>query len=181
LKGFSLKKVLILTIVILYFLVGTNAWSVTLGGNADPFLFKNEGETYERFYIHPEEVKALNWLSSRNPDAVYCDRYGVIRAVSYGNFIDAARYKYETGKTYAGSRKVYALRYEFLNETWYLESLKDKIIFLRYENVVMEQFKFLYKDQVITVALDQMTGFNSLLSQKQRIYYYDNGIVEILL
>jgi len=178
-KGISLKNVLTITIAILYFLVGTNAWSVALGGNADPFLFKNEGENYERFYIHPEEVEALTWLSSRNPDAVYCDRYGVIRSVSYGNFIDAERYEHETGKTYVGSRKVYALRYELLNETSYLESLKDKIIFLRYENVVMKQFKFLYKDEVITIKLDQIPSFNFLLSQKAKIY--DDVTVEIYL
>ena len=178
-NGGAIKKILAIMLVIMYFLVGTNAWSVAFGGNADPFLFKNQGENYEKFYVYPQEVHALTWLSSYNPNVVYCDRYGLTRAVGYGSFVDVEKFKGETGEKYLGSRQVYALKYDLLNDTSYLQSLKDKIIFLRYENTQMKQYKFLYGDDVITVNSTQPTNLELLLSQKQKIY--DNGIAEVFL
>ncbi|MFQ5910670.1 MAG: DUF2206 domain-containing protein [Thermoplasmata archaeon] len=80
--------------VFMFILIGTKVLPAAIEGSTGTAVqFDLSGPTYQRFYTSEEEVSAVSFLSSIKASLVYADRYGVLRLVAYGGYIDFERYQ----------------------------------------------------------------------------------------
>jgi len=122
-----------------------------------------EGDRYNEFYIHDQEVAAARWLVKHNEDSVniYSDDFGVKRV--YWGYLDDRKARGITIK---------------LSET---KKVNHGYIYLRYENVINKKFYFRrYGEKVgerSRIISKYLKEFSYLFNKAEKIY--DNAYSEI--
>lgn len=140
-------------ISILFFLSLTGVISQILGGYPAQLQLNNSGQYYDIYYLHPQEITAIQWLA----DNVPADAGGQIQSE-----VETDRYNFSPFQKFVGVNLV--------NDIYPTLLRKDAFIFIGYTTVQKEQSTFLYEGDLITYRYP--TG---LLNATKDLLYSSNG------
>jgi len=141
------------TTAILFFLSLTGVFPQVFGGYPAQLNLNNSGLYYDIYYLHPQEVAAIEWLQ----DDVSTNTLGQIQSE-----VETDRYTFNEVQTFTGLSPV--------NDIFPTLLRRDAYIFLGYTTVTKDQATFSYSGDLITYQYPI-----GMLNSTRDIVYSSNG------
>jgi uncharacterized membrane protein len=79
----NIRDILIASLILLFFLF-QSGFVYQLTNQPSTSAFSNNALAYRMWYVHPQEIQSIQWLSNLNPEKIYADHNSLLRIWSYG-------------------------------------------------------------------------------------------------
>ena len=148
-NGSQVRAYLIILLILIPYSMFTSGLMYQLFGVGSSIILNSEGERYDTAYVHDQESYGAKWLSHNRQQnlQIHADPGGYLRLTSQGGF----------SKSLINSYSVFTRK----------EALRKGYIYLRYYNIVADEFLEAYGDA------HNMTKYSDIFIRKSKIY--DNG------
>jgi len=140
-------------VAIFFFLSLTGVLPQLLGGYPPQLNLNNSGLYYDLFYVHPQEVKAIGWLT-----ALVATKPGAVQSE-----VETDRYTFQRLQTFTGVNPNLDIFPDFLT--------KNAYVFLGFQTVQKDQSAILYDGDIILYKYP-----TSLLDRQENLIYSSNGV-----
>ena len=149
----------IIVMVLILTLLGNTGVSYQLFGQPQAVLLNSQGQQYDMWYVHPQEIASVGWLSTRvqQDPYVFSDYYGLVR-VGMGTLLQPSAQPFKW------------------NSIWDWNLTESGYLYLRYENVV---------DHTAIVSKQRLTNASQIYTAVPTSFrgdkIYSNGGSDIYL
>ena len=144
-----------LVTAILFFLSLTGVFPQLFGGYPAQLHLDNLGQYYDIYYLHPQEITAIEWLQSH----VSNSSAGQIQSE-----VETDRYTFSQLQTFTGLNPV--------NDIYPTLLRKGAYVFLGYATVTKDQASFSYGGDLITYQYPM-----GILNSTKNLLYSSNGVL----
>ena len=136
-----------------FYLSLTGVFPQILGGYPAQLHLDNSGQYYDIYYLHPQEVSAIEWLRSRIPSNM---------AGQVQSEVETDRYNFSPLSAFSGDSPT--------NDIYPTLLRKNSYVFFGYTTVTEGQASFLYNGDLVTYKYP-----SNLLNSTKDLIYSSNG------